>query len=56
MENLGILSRFDYTLMIVGIGAALLGTVSGALGTYAVLRRQSLLGDAIRMRRCLALR
>lgn len=33
--------------MIVAVGAALLGTVSGALGTYAVLRRQSLLGDAI---------
>ena len=47
MEPLNILNRFDYTLMIVAIGAALLGTVSGALGTYAVLRRQSLLGDAI---------
>lgn len=47
MENLNILTHFDYTLMIVAIGAALLGTVSGALGTYAVLRRQSLLGDAI---------
>ena len=33
--------------MIVAIGAALLGAVSGSLGTYAVLRRQSLLGDAI---------
>lgn len=33
--------------MIVAIGAALLGAVSGALGSYAVLRRQSLLGDAI---------
>ncbi len=33
--------------MIVALGAALLGAVSGALGTYAVLRRQSLLGDAI---------
>ena len=33
--------------MIVAIGAALLGAVSGTLGTYAVLRRQSLLGDAI---------
>lgn len=33
--------------MIVAVGAALLGSVSGALGTYAVLRRQSLLGDAI---------
>ena len=29
------------------MGAATLGIVSGALGTYAVLRRQSLLGDAI---------
>lgn len=47
MENLSIPTHFDYTLMIVAIGAALLGTVSGALGTYAVLRRQSLLGDAI---------
>ncbi len=47
MENLSILTHLDYTLMIVAIGAALLGSVSGALGTYAVLRRQSLLGDAI---------
>ena len=47
MENLNVLTHLDYTLMIVAIGAALLGTVSGALGTYAVLRRQSLLGDAI---------
>lgn len=38
---------FDYTLMIVTAGTALLGAVSGSLGTYAVLRRQSLLGDAI---------
>ena len=47
MENLSTLIHLDYTLMIVALGAALLGTVSGALGTYAVLRRQSLLGDAI---------
>ncbi len=47
MENLSILTHLDYTLMIVAIGAALLGAVSGSLGTYAVLRRQSLLGDAI---------
>ena len=46
MGNL-LLTRFDYTLIIVAMGAALLGTVSGALGTFAVLRRQSLLGDAI---------
>ena len=47
MANLSILIHLDYTLMIVSIGAALLGAVSGSLGTYAVLRRQSLLGDAI---------
>ena len=47
MINLSILTHLDYTLMIVAIGAALLGAVSGSLGTYAVLRRQSLLGDAI---------
>ncbi|MBA2352620.1 MAG: metal ABC transporter permease [Burkholderiales bacterium] len=38
---------FDYTLRTVALGAALLGLVSGALGSFAVLRRQSLLGDAI---------
>ena len=37
----------DHTLRTVALGAALLGIVSGSLGTYAVLRRQSLLGDAI---------
>lgn len=42
-----LLNYFDYTLLIVASGAAFLGTVSGALGTYAVLRRQSLMGDAI---------
>ena len=38
---------FDYTLRTVALGAATLGIVAGALGTFAVLRRQSLLGDAI---------
>ena len=38
---------FDYTLRTVALGAGALGIVSGALGTFAVLRRQSLLGDAI---------
>ncbi len=37
----------DYTLRTVALGAATLGLVSGALGTYAVLRGQSLLGDAV---------
>jgi manganese/zinc/iron transport system permease protein len=38
---------FDYTLRTVALGAAALGVTAGALGTFAVLRRQSLLGDAI---------
>lgn len=38
---------FDYTLRTVALGAAVLGATAGALGTYAVLRRQSLLGDAV---------
>src|SRR5688572_31574142 len=38
---------FDHTLRTVSLGAAALGLVSGALGSFAVLRRQSLLGDAI---------
>jgi manganese/zinc/iron transport system permease protein len=37
----------DYTLRTVALGSATLGIVSGALGTFAVLRKQSLLGDAI---------
>lgn len=37
----------DYTLRNVALGSALLGMVSGALGCFAVLRRQGLLGDAL---------
>ena len=37
----------DHTLRTVALGAAILGLLSGALGTFAVLRRQSLLGDAL---------
>lgn len=37
----------DYTLRTVALGSATLGVVSGALGSYAVLRKQSLLGDAM---------
>ena len=38
---------FDYTLRTVVLGSSILGIVSGALGSFAVLRRQSLLGDAV---------
>ncbi len=38
---------FDYTLRTVALGSAIMGMVSGMLGVFAVLRRQSLLGDAM---------
>lgn len=37
----------DYTLRNVALGAAILGAVSGVLGCFALLRRQSLLGDTL---------
>ncbi len=37
----------NYTVQNVVIGAVLLGCVSGLLGTFAVLRQQSLLGDTL---------
>jgi manganese/zinc/iron transport system permease protein len=38
---------FDYTIRNVALGAAILGVVGGALGSFAVLRRQGLFGDAL---------
>lgn len=37
----------DYTLRNVALGSAVLGIVSGVLGSFAVLRRQGLMGDAL---------
>ncbi|WP_375239658.1 metal ABC transporter permease [Aurantibacter sp.] len=37
----------DYTFQVIAIGTAILGAVCGMLGSFAVLRKQSLLGDAI---------
>lgn len=37
----------DYTLRTITFGTAILGAVTGMLGSYAVLRKESLLGDAI---------
>lgn len=42
---LGILG--DYTFQTVALGSALLGLISGVLGCFAVLRKQSLLGDGV---------
>ena len=37
----------DYTFHVVALGSALIGALSGFVGSFAVLRRQSLLGDVI---------
>lgn len=37
----------DYTLQVVSLGSALLGVISGILGSFAVIRKESLLGDAV---------
>ncbi len=43
-----LLSLFtDYTFQIVALGTGMLGLLSGVVGSFAVSRRQSLLGDAL---------
>jgi manganese/zinc/iron transport system permease protein len=37
----------DYTLQNVAAGSAILGIVSGSLGTFAFLRKESLMGDVV---------
>lgn len=37
----------DYSFQTVAAGSALLGIISGALGSFCVLRKQSLLGDGL---------
>lgn len=37
----------DYTFQTVALGSALLGLISGVMGSFAVLRKQSLLGDGV---------
>ena len=39
--------RYTYTLRVVALGGAILGLISGVLGCFAVLRRESLMGDAL---------
>ncbi|HXV77480.1 MAG TPA: iron chelate uptake ABC transporter family permease subunit [Candidatus Polarisedimenticolaceae bacterium] len=41
------MTELSYTVRIVLAGATLLGTTGGVLGCFALLRRQSLLGDAL---------
>ncbi len=52
MTNMDITEYFklvftDYTLRTITLGTAILGAATGMLGSFAVLRKQSLLGDAI---------
>ncbi|TCK98617.1 manganese/zinc/iron transport system permease protein [Natranaerovirga hydrolytica] len=46
---MGWLSNYflNYTVMVVGMGSCIFGIISGVLGSFAVLRKQSLIGDAI---------
>mgnify|MGYP000007954592 FL=1 len=37
----------DYTFQVVALGSVMLGVISGVLGSFAVLRKQSLLGDCV---------
>jgi manganese/zinc/iron transport system permease protein len=37
----------DYTFRIVSLGSMILGMISGVLGSFAVIRKESLLGDAV---------
>lgn len=45
MELIALLG--DFTVRTVALGAALVGVVAGVLGSFALLRQQSLLGDAL---------
>ncbi len=38
---------FDYTLTTIMLGTSIMGFVSGVMGVFAMLRQQSLLGDAV---------
>ena len=44
-ELLAVLS--DYTFQLVALGTGIIGLLSGVIGTYATLRKESLLGDAL---------
>lgn len=37
----------DYTFIVVALGCGMLGMISGVLGSFSVLRKESLLGDGV---------
>lgn len=47
MTNQLVLLLNDYTFQIVALGTGFLGLLSGVIGTFATLRKESLLGDAL---------
>ncbi|MFC5995627.1 metal ABC transporter permease [Pseudonocardia hispaniensis] len=47
MGELSTLLRLPYTDTVVVVGAVVLGVTSGALGAFTVLRRRSMVGDAV---------
>lgn len=47
MSDFAVSMFADYTVRIITAGTLILGVVSGVLGVFAVLRKQSLLGDAV---------
>ena len=46
MDILQIILR-DYTLRIVALGSGILGIISGVVGSFAVIRKESLIGDSV---------
>lgn len=44
----------DYTFQVVALGSMLMGMISGVMGSFAVLRKQSPWATACRTRRCRA--
>jgi manganese/zinc/iron transport system permease protein len=47
LDLLRLITLQDYNTRVVLLGAALLGLVSGIIGSFAVLRRRALVGDAV---------
>ncbi len=47
MPELWLVTNWPYTLRVVTIGTMFLGFIAGFLGTFIVLRKQALVGDAL---------
>ena len=46
IENLSLIFS-DYTFRIVALGTGILGLMSGVIGSFTTLQKESLLGDAL---------